>query len=309
MKKVFVLAAITAITSIAIAQEAKEKPTSAPPLPTHCVHGYSGVCITPTAYFANPAAKGEFWGKPSFSATAAFLRHKDYQSFAVTENILGNIELGYGFERIGLGDWPSEVREAGLPSVDDQGFVHNFNLRYNILPEGSFDHDWMPAVTIGSHFKWNDGLSTINRQLGGACDALGADHTFGTEFTLTVSKTITGLLPNQMILSAGLRNSDAIHTGLLGFAGERKTTFEGSIIYFLSDTLLLATEYRQKSDLLDQCTAGGKDLIKAENDWWDICLAYILNDQTTIAGGYANFGNVLNTREDNVWALQIKYEF
>ena len=309
MKKVFVLATIAAATCMAVAQETEEKPKSAPPLPTHCVHGYSGVFITPTAYLANPAAEGEFWGKPSVSATAAFMKHKDYQSFAVTENILGKIELGYALERIGLGDWPSEVRKAGLPSVDDEVFVHNFNIRYNFLPEGSFDTDWMPAMTIGTHFKWNDGLSTINSQLGGACDDLGADHSFGTEFTLTASKTITGLLPNPMILSAGIRNSDAIHTGLLGFAGERETTIEGSIIYFLSDKLLIATEYRQKSDLLDQCTVGGKDLIKAENDWWDICLAYVLNDRTTIAGGYANFGNVLNDREDNVWALQIKHEF
>jgi hypothetical protein len=49
-------------------------------------------------------------------------------------------------------------------------------------------------------------------------------------------------------------------------------------------------------------------LIKAENDWWDICLAYVVNDNLTIAGGYANFGNVLNHHEDNVWAIQLKYE-
>ena len=35
----------------------------------------------------------------------------------------------------------------------------------------------------------------------------------------------------------------------------------------------------------------------------------IVNDHLTIAGGYANFGNVLNHREDNVWAIQFKYEF
>ena len=28
-----------------------------------------------------------------------------------------------------------------------------------------------------------------------------------------------------------------------------------------------------------------------------------------VAGGYANFGNILNHREDNVWAIQVKYEF
>ena len=95
----------------------------------------------------------------------------------------------------------------------------------------------------------------------------------------------------------------------MGFAGERRTTFEGSVIYFLTDKLLLAGEYRQKPDLLDQYSMGGKHLIKAENDWWDICLAYVVNDHLTIAGGYADFGNVFNHREENVWAIQLKYEF
>jgi len=54
---------------------------------------------------------------------------------------------------------------------------------------------------------------------------------------------------------------------------------------------------------------GGKHLIKAENDWWDICLGYVIDDHWTIAGGYADFGNVLNHRENGVWAVQLKYEF
>ncbi len=77
----------------------------------------------------------------------------------------------------------------------------------------------------------------------------------------------------------------------------------------MTDKLLIASEYRQKSDLADQCRLNGEHLIKAENDWWDICLAYLINDQLSIAGGYANFGNVLNHHEDNVWAFQLKFEF
>ncbi|KPK76048.1 MAG: hypothetical protein AMJ79_08565 [Phycisphaerae bacterium SM23_30] len=138
---------------------------------------------------------------------------------------------------------------------------------------------------------------------------LGADHDFGTELTAIATKTVTDVLPRPMIVSAGFRNSDAIHTGLMGFAGERRTTVEGSIVYFLTDNLLVAGEYRHKPDLIDQCSAGGFDLVRAENDWWDICFGYIVNEHITIAAGYANFGNVLNHHEDNVWAFQLKYEF
>jgi hypothetical protein len=280
-----------------------------PPLPGHTVEGNSGIFITSTAYLANPPEEGQIWGKPSVSTTFAAIGEKDFESFAFTENIGGKVELGYALERIGLGDWPADVKTAAGLHVDNHVFVHNLNTRLMVIEEGGFDRSWMPAVTIGAHFKWNKGLDDIGRQTGGLCDMLGADHDSGAEFTAVATKTIKDLLPRPVILSAGLRNGDGIHTGLLGFAGERRTTFEGSVIYFLTDRLLLASEYRQKPDLCDQYSASGKHLIKAENDWWDVCLAYVVNDNMTIAGGYANFGNVLNHHEDGVWAIQLKYEF
>ena len=322
--------------------------SAGPPLPLHNVEGNSGVFLTSTAYLANPPEKDgpkhpleegasniksgldqiasngfglSFWtptpatdhkilGMPSFSASGAFIGEKDFQSFAVTQNILGRIEIGYAFERLGLGDWPDDVFLAtGGVNVINSVQLHNLNTRIMVIAEEDFDCSWMPAVTVGAHFKWNDDLEQLNDQLGGLCNVLGADHDFGTEFTAVASKTISGLLPRPIIVSAGLRNGDAIHTGFVGFAGERRTTFEGSVIVFLTDRLAFASEYRQKTDLLDQLSAGGEHLIKAENDWWDLCLAYVIDDHLTISGGYANFGNVLNHHEDNVWAFQLKYEF
>ena len=226
-----------------------------------------------------------------------------------TQNLWGRLELGYALERMGLGDWPADVKTATGLHVRNHVLLHNFNIRWMAIEEGSFDSGWMPAITVGAHFKWNEGVHDIDRQLGGTCDMIGADHAFGTEFTAIASKTVKDVLPNPLIVSAGLRNGDAIHTGFLGFAGQRRTTFEGSIIYFLTDKLLLASEYRHKSNLAHQCSAGGKHLVKAENDWWDICLAYIVNDRLTVAAGFADFGNVLNHRENHVWAVQVKYEF
>jgi hypothetical protein len=280
-----------------------------PPLPTHTVEGNSGVFITPTAYLANPPEDGAMFGLPSVSFSFAAIGEKDFESVAVTENVWGKVELGYAMERIGLGDWPADVKTATGIHVDNHVFMHNFNMQLMVIEEGGFGHAWMPAVTIGAHFKWNDGHSEINKQTGGLCHTLGSDHDSGVEFTAVATKTIANWLPRPLIVSAGVRNGDAIHTGLLGFAGERRTTVEGSVIYFLSDKLLLASEYRQKPDFCKQFSAGGKHLIKAENDWWDLCLGYIVNDHLTVAGGYADFGNVLNHREDNVWAIQFKYEF
>jgi len=280
-----------------------------PPLPLHTVEGNSGVFITSTAYLANPPAEGEQVGRPSLSTSAAFIGEKDFQSYAITENLFGNIEIGYAAERLGLGDWPDDVFKAAAIKTRDSVWLHNVNLRWNAIAEGGFDRTWMPAVTLGVHYKWNEGISSIDDDLGGLCDTLGADHDHGTEFTAVATKTLSNIWKRPIIISAGLRNGDAIHTGFLGFAGGRETTFEGSIIVFLTDQLAFASEYRQKSNLVHQCTVAGEHLVRAENDWWDLCLAYVVNDHMTISGGYADFGNVLNHRESSVWAAQLKYEF
>ncbi len=280
-----------------------------PPLPLHTIEGNSGVCLNATAYLANPAEEGNIFGLPSVSTTAVFLGEKDLQSFAVTENLWGSVELGYAYERFGLGDWPDDVMAGAGARVDHHLGLHNLNGRVMVIKEGDFDYSWMPAVTFGAHLKWSEGQTKLDEDLGGLLDTLGSDHSRGTELTLVASKTITDLLPRPVILSAGLRNGDAIHTGLFGFAGERKTTVELSAIAFLSDRLAFAAEWRQKSDLMDQFSAGGYHLVKAENDWWTLCLAYVLNDNTTVSGGYANLGNVANHREENAFGIQFKYEF
>ena len=280
-----------------------------PPLPLHSIEGTSGVHITSTAYLANPPEEGEVFGKPSFSISGIFGREKNLQSVAVTENILGKYEIGYAYERLGLGDWPDDVKTATGLSTSQHLGLHVFNVRAMVIEEGQFECDWMPAITIGSHFKWSEGQTKLDDDLNGLLDTLGSDHSSGIEYTAIASKTIKGLFPRPVILSGGIRNSDAIHTGFFGFAGERRTTFEGSAIVFLSDRLVFAAEYRQKPDLMDQFSAGGKHLIKAENDWMSLYLAYVINDNMTISGGYANLGNVGNHREDNAWGIQLKYEF
>ncbi|UCC98412.1 MAG: DUF3034 family protein [Phycisphaerales bacterium] len=300
VKYFVVLAIVLALSGIAQA---------GPPLPLHTIEGTSGVCLSGTAYLANPADDGKAFGLPSVSTTAVFLGEKDLESFAVTENLWGPIEVGYAYERFGLGDWPDDVKAAAGASVSQHLGLHNLNFRIMTVKEGDFECPWMPAVTFGTHLKWNEGQTELDDDLGGLLDTLGSDHSRGMEFTFVASKTVTDLLPRPVIVSAGVRNGDAIHTGLFGFAGERRTTFEGSVIAFLTDRLAFAAEYRQKSDLMDQFSTGGYHLVKAENDWWTLCLGYVLNDHTTISGGYANLGNVANHREQSAFGIQVKHEF
>jgi len=280
--------------------------TSVQPIPSHTIEGNSGSLITSTAYFVNPAEQDEIFGSPSFSATALFFAEKDFESFAVTENLWGIVEISYAYERLGMGNWSDDAKNALGVTIDQHIGLHNLNLRYMAVQEGDFDLPWMPAVTFGAHAKWNESQTKLDQDtmvipaLGGLLDQLGSDHSQGAEFTVVASQVIEDLLPWPVMVSAGLRNGDAIQTGLLGFAGERSTTFEGSAIALVTDELAIGAEYRQKPDFLRAYTVRGYDLIKPEKDWFIMSMAFAINE-VTVAGAYANFASLLNRNEDNVF--------
>ncbi|MHC4423333.1 MAG: DUF3034 family protein [Planctomycetota bacterium] len=311
-----ILGFLVASCSIAEAGETdSSKPLSYKPLlsrPLHNFEGGTGVYLTNLAYLAKPPKEGEIFGPPSISVSTVLFGKVNRQAYAITENIFGNIEVGYSYELFDVGDWADDIYDVTGLRASDEVIVHNFNIRAKLIEEGGFGIDWMPTVTFGTHFKWNDDISKINRQLNGLGDTVGADHSFGTEFTLVASKMVKeGVLPRPFIVSAGLRNGDSIHTGLLGFAGERRTTFEGSLVVFLTDRLMLATEYRQSPDLVDEYNLGGKCLIEGESDWFDVALGYVIDEHMTIGIGYSStdFGNNILSQDNNVWAFQLKYSF
>ena len=300
---VMLLAALLA-GSLAAAGEAAKK-TSAPPLPLHTIEGTSGVFITDTAYLANPPEGDSPVGKPSFSFSGVRLGHKNLWAAGVTTNFFKRVELGYSFMRLGLGDWPSDVRRATtLPCRSSVG-MHTLSARAMLVEEGGFGLKWTPAVTAGARYKHNEDIWDIDDDLVGTCGNIGIRDNDGFEGTLTASKMFVGILPKPFILSAGARLTDAAQIGLLGFTRHYHLVFEGNAIFFVTDRLLVAGEYRQKPDELDRCL----DLVGAEHDWWTVAAAYVVNDHMTVSGGYGHFGNILNHEANAVWALQAKWEF
>ena len=288
----------------ASAGEPEAKP-SPPPIPLHTIEGTSGVFITDTAYFANlPEGEGQF-GKPSFSFSGVRLGHKHLWSAGVTTTFFRRFELGYSFMRAGLGDWASDVRRAtGLRTRSSVG-MHTVSARVMLVREGEWGLPCMPAITAGARYKHNEDIWSIDDDLQGTCGNIGVRDNDGFEGTLTASKMFVGVLPRPFILSAGARLTDAAQIGLLGFTRHYQVVCEGNAVFFVTDRLLVAAEYRQKPDKLDRCL----NLVGAEHDWWTLAAAYIVNDHMTVSGGYGHFGNILNHEENASWALQVKWEF
>ncbi len=290
------------IPSAASAEEAKK----GPPLPLLGIEGYGGVAITYSAYLVNPAKPGELFGKPSAEVGAVGSPTGRWITFGMlSENIAGRIELGYGVDVLDLHNLPAKVgRETGLSLNEGTTYLHNFNLRLNVLKEGEYGLPWLPAVTFGAHYKVNQNLTSINSDLMNTLTAIGIKDNEGTEFTLYASKMLK-FLPRPVLVNVGVRNTNAAHIGLLGFTGHREFLAEGNVLIFLTDRFLVGAEYREQPNAYKAIPG----LVGPEDDWFSFVAAYVVNERLTVAGGIFNFGEVLNHSDNGAIGLKIKYEF
>ncbi len=276
------------------------------PLPLHQIEGNGGIFSTLSAYIVNPPRNGEPVGRPAVGFAYVNLGHEvNLEALTVTESPWKRLELGYGWDRLGLGDLPQAIQNATTVKISrEEVQLHNFNARLQLLTEGEFDQKWVPALTFGTHFKYNDGIRQIDNDLGGALSSAGITHDVGEDFTLYASKLFTQL-PRPVLLELGGRATTGVWNGLGGFTSKYDFLFEGNVVVFVTGNFALAAEYRQQPN--EYRPIG--NLVKAEGDWWTIDAAYVVNNHLTVAAGYGHFGNVLNHQDNGVWGITTKWEF
>jgi hypothetical protein len=290
-----------------------------PPLPFQTIEGYGGGGITPFAYLVNPGPEECLWGKPATALTYIDARQKDLFAVTASETLFGRLELSYGGDRLGLGTLPADIAAFGqrnhIPNFgieEDSVWLQNFNFRALLWKE----NDCLlgikaPAITAGVSLKFNSDISNINRELDNALSGIGYRRDDGVDFTLTATKTFPKLLLDRpVIVTTGLRLSEAADLGFLGFGDTYRATFEGNVAWLPYDKVLVAYEFRQNADPYGKIANGiGGYLIGAEDNWQAFDLALIVNKHSTLVAGWALLGNLANAEANNTWFLQYKYEF
>ncbi len=305
----FVMPALL-LTAGSFAQQAPEAaPAATPaahglPLPVHMIEGGGGGAITPIAYPVNAGPADQLFGLPAVSFTHLQLRSKEHDSIAITETLYGKIELGYNAARLDLGTLQDDLFKATGADIGDDLYMHAFTARATILPEKTFC-DWTPNVMVGTSFKYNDGINRIDDRLGGALTGIGLDKNWGFDFTVTASKTFGDVFGRPLILTGGVRFSEAAWIGLMGFTDQYQATAEANVVYLITDKIFIAYEYRQMPDALG--TIGG--LVQKSSDWHTLDVGIILGDRLTLTGLYGYLGNIANEDVNAGWAIQLKYEF
>ena len=308
--------AIAAMLSVAHAAEGTNavpaKAEKPPPLPLHQIEGNGGIFSTLSAYLVNPPRNGEPVGRPAVGFTYVSLGHgQDLEALTLTETPLSRLELGFAYNNLNLGNLPLDVYKAtggALTLSETSVNLYNFNARVQILKEGEFDRKWIPALTFGAHYKYNDSYNAINSQLDGTLKAIGVGRNDGVDFTFYASKLFTQL-PRPVLVELGGRATEGIWNGLLGFTDSYNFLFEGNVVVFVTDSLALAAEYRQQPTNYKTVAVGGQSLIGKASDWWTIDAAYVVNKHLTLAAGYGHFGTMLNNEANGVWGITTKWEF
>ena len=278
-----------------------------PPPAMHTIDGIGGGLLTPTAYLVNPGPADEVLAPPAVSLRFWRFGSKDIETLAISETLFGRIELSYAVSRFGLGSFRDAVRKTtGRDIVRNDAYLHTFGLRGLLLQENAFDLDFMPAITAGVQFKYNDSIQTIDRRSGRLLHSAGLDKSNGIDWTLTTSKTIRDpFFHKPLSLSAGLRVSKAAQIGLLGFGNDCKVSLETNIRYQPTDWLIVGYELRDKVGPY----ATGPNTLESEGPWQAITASFVLDERLILTTAWTMMGNVANGPADCGWNIGLQYNF
>jgi hypothetical protein len=294
-------------------------PCSPPPLPLFGIEGYDGVALTYSAYLMNPCTKpGQVFSYPNVGAGfLVFPTGRMLTYFQVSETLWDRIGISYAFDTLGIDSLREDIQNTtGIDIGQRSVRMHNINGRVVLLKENQFGQNWLPQLTFGTHWKYNEDERNINNSLkvpglfpnGVLADVAGITKNSGWEFTLYASKMLT-FLPRPVLLNFGVRNSDAAQIGLLGFTNHRRFLFEGNVIVFVTNRFLLSGEFRQNPNNFANVNVGGKSLIGGANNYWSFAAAYLFSTHFSMSAAFVNMGRVLNEHDNAGFALKAKYQF
>lgn len=161
---------------------------------------------------------------------------------------------------------------------------------------GDLIYNEYPLLSLGVQRKTLVDDAVIN--------LVGAKRSQGTDFYLSAAKAwIDGLFHRISFVNANLRYSDANETGLLGYGGDdakSKLLFESAAGLFVTQTLAIGAEFRQKRNHLSAI---------GEDNWYDVFVAWFPNKNVSVTGAYVELGEVVGMKDQNGFYFSLQAGF
>ncbi|MDC9502065.1 MULTISPECIES: DUF3034 family protein [unclassified Pseudoalteromonas] len=239
------------------------------------IEGSGGGGIVPWAQLAGYASEDEF-------SVNGFCSRADVTDYTLDVcgaqvNLFNRVELSYAQQRFDVAALDTEIEQ----SITGAKIRLYGDIVYS---------DW-PQLSVGIQHKSLDD--------GAVATLVGAQDTSGTDYYLAASKLHLGAVGGlNWFWNVTTRYSEANQLGLLGYGGandDAKILFEGSTAVFLSRSVAVGIEYRQKSNNLNL----------GEQDWKDLFVAWMPNKHVSVTAAYLDLGSIAGASDQTGWYLSV----
>ncbi len=239
------------------------------------IEGSGGGGIVPWAQLAGYASEDEF-------SVNGFCSRADVTDYTLDVcgaqvNLFNRVELSYAQQRFDVPALDTEIEQ----SITGAKIRLYGDIVYS---------DW-PQLSVGIQHKSLDD--------GAVATLVGAQDTSGTDYYLAASKLHLGAVGGlNWFWNVTTRYSEANQLGLLGYGGandDAKILFEGSTAVFLSRSVAVGIEYRQKSNNLNL----------GEQDWKDLFVAWMPNKHVSVTAAYLDLGSIAGASDQTGWYLSV----
>lgn len=239
------------------------------------IEGSGGGGIVPWAQLAGYASEDEF-------SVNGFCSRADVTDYTLDVcgaqvNLFNRVELSYAQQRF------------DVPALDTEIDQSITGAKIRLYGDIVYS-DW-PQLSVGIQHKSLDD--------GAVATLVGAQDTSGTDYYLAASKLHLGAVGGlNWFWNVTTRYSEANQLGLLGYGGandDAKILFEGSTAVFLSRSVAVGIEYRQKSNNLNL----------GEQDWKDLFVAWMPNKHVSVTAAYLDLGSIAGASDQTGWYLSV----
>ncbi len=236
------------------------------------IEGSAGGGLTPWAVIAGYGTRDEI-GATAF-ATRVNVQDYHLNDVGAAVGFYDRVELSVAQQRF-------NTEDVGAALGLGRGFTFKqtvVGVKVRLFGDAVLDQDsWLPQVSIGAQYKKNDQDAVVK--------FVGAKRSQGTDYYISATKLV---LSQSVLLNATVRLTKANQTGILGFGGDKRNSyqpmFEGSVAYLLSRSLAIGAEYRQKPNNLS---------IAKEDNWADLFVAWAPTKHVSLTVAYADLGNIV----------------
>lgn len=236
------------------------------------IEGSAGGGLTPWAVIAGYGTRDEI-GATAF-ATRVNVQDYHLNDVGAAVGFYDRVELSVAQQRF-------NTEDVGAALGLGRGFTFKqtvVGVKVRLFGDAVLDQDsWLPQVSIGAQYKKNDQNAVVK--------FVGAKRSQGTDYYISATKLV---LSQSVLLNATVRLTKANQTGILGFGGDKRNSyqpmFEGSVAYLLSRSLAIGAEYRQKPNNLS---------IAKEDNWADLFVAWAPTKHVSLTVAYADLGNIV----------------